>query len=89
MHVGVADEHRKYEPSEELVGLFLSGFRPQHRRDIGIAATIVFVVGEEREHLREILHVNALAAGSAVESFDRERLAFHTPGVLGEPVYSF
>src|SRR5438552_18456880 len=79
MHVGIADQHGKDQPTDKLVGGFLAGFRPENGSDIGIAAAPVLVIGKQPEHLREILHVHGAAAGDAV---DRSTARAVPPAVL-------
>ena len=84
MHVGVADDHGEHEAADKFHDGLLAGFRPQDGRDIGIAVDAVLVIGKLPEHLREILHVNGLAAGDAVEALYGESLASRRTRLFGQ-----
>jgi hypothetical protein len=45
---------------------------------------VIFVIGIEAEHLREIFHVDGFALRTAVEALYGERLAFHGAGMGGQ-----
>ena len=42
---------------------------------------MIFVIGLEAEHLREIFHVDGSALRSAVKTLHGERIAFHGVGI--------
>ncbi len=73
MHVRIADQHRKHDPSYEVIDRVDTGFGRQHRGNVGIGALLVLVTGVNAEDLREVLHVHALRRG-AIEAFDGKSL---------------
>src|SRR5882762_2200026 len=82
VHVGIADDNRKYETPDEFDHGVFADFCPQYRSYVRIAVKLVLVVREFAEYLREILHVNGGSVLQAIKALYGEGLAFYRVGLF-------
>lgn len=45
MHIGVADQHGKYEATEEFVYGVLADFRPEDGGNVRVAVAFILIIG--------------------------------------------
>jgi hypothetical protein len=68
VHVGIADQNREDEATDEFICVCFPGRSREHGGDVGVATMAVFVLWEQPERLRKILHVDAPNTAGAIES---------------------